>query len=77
MHRRTMRHTSTEEYAVTLRWDSRARYYVAEIPDIPTCAADGHTEADAIAALEATFALVKKAYADKELRLPKPTNAAW
>ena len=53
-----MRNLSFKNYPVTLYWDARAGYYVAEIPDIPTCAADGPTPAEALAALESTFAVM-------------------
>lgn len=70
-----MRPHSIKDYAVSLYWDPRAGYYVAEIPDIPTCAADGATPAEAIAALESTFAVMKEAYAEGKLALPMPKDA--
>ncbi len=70
-----MRSPSIKNYPVTLYWDTRAGYYVAEIPDIPTCAADGPTPAEALAALESTFAVMKEAYAEEKLSLPKPKDA--
>ena len=70
-----MRNQSIKNYPVTLYWDTRAAYYVAEIPDIPTCAADGPTPAEALAALESTFAVMKEAYSEEKLALPKPKDA--
>ncbi len=70
-----MRSRSIKDYEVSLYYDSRAGYYVAEIPSIPTCAADGPTPAAAIAALETTFAVMKEAYAEEKLSLPEPTAA--
>jgi predicted RNase H-like HicB family nuclease len=70
-----MRSPSIKSYPVSLYWDTRAEYYVAEIPDIPTCAADGPTPADALAALEATFAVMKEAYAEEQMALPSPREA--
>lgn len=69
-----MRTPSLKDYAISLYWDTRAGYYVAEVPAIPTCAADGATPADAIAALEITFAIMKEAYSDEKLSLPKPAD---
>ena len=57
---------------MSLYYDTRAGYYVAEIPNIPTCAADGATPAEAIAALETTFAVMKEAYAEEKIALPEP-----
>jgi predicted RNase H-like HicB family nuclease len=34
-----------KDYAVQVTWDDRAGYFVAEIPEILTCAADGKTQA--------------------------------
>lgn len=70
-----MRSHSIKDYAVSLTWDDRAGYYVAEIPDISTCSADGPTPADAIAALEETFAVMKEAYAEEKLAFPHPKEA--
>jgi len=70
-----MRTPSIKNYPVTLYWDTRAGYYVAEIPDIPTCAADGATPAEALAALESTFAVMHAAYAGEKLALPTPKDA--
>jgi predicted RNase H-like HicB family nuclease len=70
-----MRSRSFKDYEVALYYDPRAGYYVAEIPNIPTCAADGPTPAEAIAALETTFAVMKEAYAEEKLTLPQPKAA--
>ena len=64
-----------KDYAVQVYWDGRAGYFVAEIPEIPTCAADGVTQAEALANLEETFAVLKEAYAEEGLRMPVPNPA--
>ena len=61
-----------KDYAVQVYWDDRAGYCVAEIPEIPTCAADGATQAEALANLEETFAVLKEAYAEAALPVPAP-----
>jgi predicted RNase H-like HicB family nuclease len=48
-------------------WDSRAKFFVAEIPELMTCAADGPTPSKAVSNLVETFAMLKEAYADEEL----------
>ena len=65
--------TTIKDYAVQVYWDGRARYFVAEIPEIPTCAADGVTQAEAIANLEETFAVLKESYAEDGLAMPQPS----
>jgi len=61
-----------KEYQVTIRWDERARYFIAEIPEIPTCAADGETHVEALSNLHQTFAVLKEAYVEEKLELPAP-----
>jgi predicted RNase H-like HicB family nuclease len=46
------------------------------VPEIPTCAADGATQAEALANLEETFAVLKEAYAEEKLTIPAPDASA-
>lgn len=59
-----------KDYPVQMYWDERAEYYVAEILEIPTSAADGTTATEAYANLEETFAVLKKAYQEEKLPFP-------
>jgi predicted RNase H-like HicB family nuclease len=65
-----------KDYAIQVYWDDRAKYFVAEVPEIPTCAADGATQAEALANLEETFAVLKEAYAEEKLTIPAPDASA-
>jgi predicted RNase H-like HicB family nuclease len=62
-------------YAVTLTRDPVKKYWVAEIPDIPTCSSDGPTRVDAFANLERAFALLRREYRSSGLELPVPRAA--
>jgi predicted RNase H-like HicB family nuclease len=64
--------TNFKEYDIHVHWDSRAEYFVAEIPGIFTCAADGATQAEALAKLEGTFAILREAYLEDGLTFPGP-----
>jgi predicted RNase H-like HicB family nuclease len=64
--------TTIKDYDIHVYWDSRAEYFVAEIPEIFTCAADGATQVEAISNLEETFAVLKEAYAEEGLAIPTP-----
>lgn len=64
--------TTIRDYDIHVYWDSRAEYFVAEIPEILTCAADGATQAEAISNLEETFAVLKESYAEDGLSIPGP-----
>jgi len=65
--------TTMKDYDIHVYWDNRAEYFVAEIQEILTCAADGATQAEAISNLGETFAVLKEAYAEEMLELPGPS----
>lgn len=70
---RNMPEVSTiKDYDIHVYWDSRAEYFVAEIQEIYACAADGATQAEALSNLEETFAVLKEAYSEEKLALPRP-----
>jgi predicted RNase H-like HicB family nuclease len=64
--------TTMKDYGVHVYWDDRAGYFVAEIPEIYSCAADGPSQAKAVSNLEETFAVLKEAYTEEKLNFPRP-----
>jgi predicted RNase H-like HicB family nuclease len=62
-----------KDYPLHAYWDERAGSYVAEILEIPTCAADGPSLPDAVSNLEETFAVMKAVFAEKGWTMPEPT----
>jgi len=67
--------TTIKDYDVHVYRDSRAEYFIAEIPEIPTCTADGKTQAEALSYLGETFAVLKESYAEEKMAFPRPTPA--
>lgn len=64
--------STIKDYGVHVHWDGRAGYFVAEIPEIPTCAADGAAQAEAMANLEETFAVLKESHTEENRSFPNP-----
>lgn len=64
------------DYPVSMYYDSKKEYFVAYVPSIPSCAADGATTASAIANLEETFAVLKESYLEEGMEFPSPTPTA-
>ena len=59
-------------YEITIYWDARDEIFVAEVPELPGCAAHGESRAEAM--LNAEVAIVNWIRAAKEMRqrIPKP-----
>jgi predicted RNase H-like HicB family nuclease len=70
-----LNNSAIKDYVVQVYRDERAGYFVAEIPEIRTCAADGATQAEALANLEETFAVLKEAYTEQGLAMAPPNPA--
>lgn len=47
-----MKKTSRHRYEITLRWSDEDQAYIAEVPELAWCAADGATYQEALANVE-------------------------
>ena len=64
------------EYPIELhrRNDEGERYWVAEIPDLPGCVADGETPDEAVESLKEAKQLWIEARLESGHHIPEPTN---
>ncbi len=63
-----------ERYQIYLRWSDEDRAYVAEVPDLPGCMADGKTPAAAVKAAERAIELWLEVARDEKRRIPEPSR---
>ena len=69
-------HYTALDYPVELsKWDEEEEsYWVAEIPDLPGCVADGETPDEAVESLEEAKRLWIEARLENGYHVPEPTN---
>ena len=60
------------EYEIDIYWDNRDEIFVAEVPDLPGCAAHGESRAEALLNAEVAISNWVKAAKDIGETLPKP-----
>ena len=63
-------------YPKLLRWSQEDSAWIAEVPDLPGCAADGETEADAIRAADEAARLWIEVATDQGREIPPPSDPA-
>ena len=61
-------------YPVYLRYSDEDEAWIAEVPDLPGCMADGETREDAIRAVEETAALWMDVAAEDGRDVPEPSD---
>lgn len=61
-------------YPIYLRWSDEDGAWIAEIPDLPGCMADGKTEAAAIKAVERAADLWLDVAKEEKRKVPKPSD---
>ena len=61
-----------KDYNIELTWSEDNQWWVADIPDIPFCAADGPTPEKALIALNETFEVLHEVYEDDDESFPEP-----
>ena len=63
-----------ERYAITLIWSQEDKAYLAMIPDLPGCAADGATVEEAIKNLDVVAQEWIETAKELNRRIPEPVN---
>ena len=61
-------------YPIYLHWSDEDKAWIAEVPDLPGCMADGKTEAAAIKAVEQTARLWIDVAKEDGRETPKPSD---
>ena len=62
----------TCEYEIDIYWDDRDEIFVAEVPDLPGCAAHGESRAEALLNAEVAISNWVKAAQEIGQPVPKP-----
>ena len=60
------------EYEIDIYWDDRDEIFVAEVPDLPGCAAHGNSRAEALLNAEVAISNWIKAAGEIGQNIPKP-----
>ena len=63
---------SESKYPVLVRWSDEDGVFIAEAPDLPGCAADGATRAEAVGAIEIVIAEWVETARELERSVPEP-----
>lgn len=66
---------SLQDYQITICFDKKKKYFVASVPDIPSCMADGKDYVTALKKLDETFLVLQKTYAEEKMAFPSPTSS--
>ena len=61
-------------YPIYLRWSEEDQAWIAEIPDLPGCIADGKTETEAIKAVGRTASLWLQVAKEEKRKIPRQSD---
>jgi predicted RNase H-like HicB family nuclease len=67
-----MKKTSKHRYEVILYWSDEDQAYIAEVPELAWCAADGATYQEAIANVEVIISEWIETAKEKGWKIPEP-----
>ncbi len=70
-----MKKTSKHRYEITLRWSDEDQAYIAEVPELAWCAADGATYQEALANVEVVIDEWIKTANELSRPIPEPKAA--
>lgn len=65
---------NSQEYEIDIYWDDRDNIFVAEVPDLPGCAAHGDSRAEALLNAEVAISNWIKAAKEIDHNVPKPAK---
>jgi predicted RNase H-like HicB family nuclease len=65
--------SNEERFSINLRWSDVDEAYLAEVPELPGCIADGATRQEAVAAVEVVMREWIEAAKELGRRVPEPT----
>ncbi len=63
-----------KDYSIHLAWSDDDEAWIANIPDVHFCAADGQTPQKALSALEETFEVLRGVYDEDDEPFPEPAQ---
>jgi antitoxin HicB len=61
-------------YPIYLRWSNEDDAWIAEVPDLPGCMADGKSEEEAVAAAREAITLWLEVAREDKREIPQPSN---
>jgi len=62
----------TPPYEVLIRWSAEDKAFVAEVPELPGCMADGRTRGEALASVERVIGEWLETAKEEGRPIPKP-----
>jgi predicted RNase H-like HicB family nuclease len=67
-----MKNTSKHRYEITLYWSDQDHAYIAEVPELEWCAADGKTYQEALQNIEVVIEEWIETAIEKGWKIPEP-----
>jgi len=62
------------KYSITITWDEQENSYIANVPDLPGCMADGETLEEVIKRIQESIRIWIEVNAERGLEIPFPST---